>query len=226
MKQYTVRSGQNIYDVSLTLYGTVEGIFDLLISNKGLTMDTKLEYGMVLNYHEEFIINSGIVSWLKDNDILVKNGEHVYNRIDVEALIKQHIYSYHAELYDELQYLSPDERNMFWEELTSPRIVIRQQGQLASFNVWLKHNTHMIVDWGDYSEAQIIDSTEEVEIEHCYKSTGKHKITIYGDFRCHLLDLTKVEGVHYPLTSLYVDEFVSGLNINDLDKLIITNEKR
>ena len=51
MKQYTVRSGQNIYDVSLTLYGTVEGIFDLLISNKGLTMDTKLSYGMVLNYH-------------------------------------------------------------------------------------------------------------------------------------------------------------------------------
>ena len=124
MKQYTVRSGQNIYDVSLTLYGTVEGIFDLLISNEGLTMDTKLTYGMVLNYHEEFIINSGIVSWLKDNDILVKNGEHTYNYINIETIVKQHIYSYHAEQYDSLQWLSPDERNMYWEELTSPRMAI------------------------------------------------------------------------------------------------------
>jgi len=226
MKQYTVRSGQNIYDVSLTIYGTVEGIFDLLISNEGLTMDTKLSYGMVLNYHEEFIINRGIVSWLKDNDVLVKNGEHVYNHIDVEATIKQHIYSYHQDKYDSLQYLSPDEKNMFWEEFISPRMVIQQQGQISTFNVWLKGDTHMIIDWGDYSEVQIVDSTEEVEIEHCYKSAGSHKITMYGDFKCYLLDLRMVNGVHYPLSHIYADDFMSELNINDLDKLIITNEKR
>lgn len=226
MKQYTVRSGQNIYDVSLTLYGTVEGIFDLLASNEGLTMDTKLSYGMVLNYHEEFIINSSIVSWLKDNNVLVKNGEHIYNHIDVEASIKQHIYSYHQDKYDSLQYLSPDEKNMFWEELTSPRMVIQQQGQTSTIDVWLKDDTHMIVDWGDYSEIQIVDSSEEVEIEHCYKSVGTHKITIYGDFKCYLLDLTQANGVHYPLSHIYADNFVSVLNINDLDKLIITNEKR
>lgn len=226
MKQYTVRSGQNIYDVSLTLYGTVEGIFDLLISNDGLTMDTKLSYGMVLNYHEEFVINSGIVSWFRDNNVVVKNGEHVYRHVDVEALIKQHIYSYHADQYDSLQFLSPDERNMYWEELISPRIAVQQQGQSASFNVWLKDNTHMIVDWGDYSEVQIIDADEEVEIEHCYKSAGKHKITIYGDFRCYSLDLRKINGIYYPLSTIYADNFESELNINDLDKLIITNEKR
>ena len=226
MKQYTVRSGQNIYDVSLTLYGTVEGIFDLLISNEGLTMDTKLSYGMVLNYHEEFVVNSGIVSWLTDNNVLVKNGEHVYNYIDVEAIVKQHIYSYHAEQYDELQYLSPDERNMYWEELTTPRIVIQQQGQTSAINVWLRNNTHMFIDWGDYSDLQIIDSTEEVEVEHCYQSSGSHKITIYGNFKCFLLDFSQVNGIHYPLDNIYVDHFVSELNISDLDKLIITNEKR
>ena len=42
MNKYTVRSGQNIFDVSLTIYGTVEGIFDLLISNDWLNMETKL----------------------------------------------------------------------------------------------------------------------------------------------------------------------------------------
>lgn len=226
MKQYTVRSGQNIYDVSLTLYGTVEGIFDLLISNEGLTMDTKLSYGMVLNYHEEFVINNGIVSWFKDNGIIVKNGEHVYNRIDIEALIRQHIYEHHTEQYDSLQSLSPDERNMYWEELTAPRMAIQQQGQTASMNVWLKDDTHLIIDWGDYSEPQIIDSADEVEIEHYYKSTGKHKIIMYGDFRCHILDLSNVNGVHYPLSTIYVDDFVSTIKINDLDKLILTNEKR
>ena len=226
MKQYTVRSGQNIYDVSLTLYGTVEGIFDLLISNEGLTMDTKLEYGMVLNYHEEFVVNNGVVSWLRDNKVLVKNGEHIYHHIDIESLVKQHIYSFHADQYGELQWLSPDERNMYWEELTAPRIAIQQQGQTASMNVWLKDDTHMFIDWGDYSDVQIIGSEEEVEIEHCYKSDGLHKITIYGDFKCYLLDLRKVNGIHYPLSNIYADNFESALNINDLDKLIITNEKR
>lgn len=72
MLQYKVRSGQNIYDVALTLYGSVEGIFDLLVSNEWLNMDTKLSYGMTLNYHEEFAINKDIVIWIKDNNILVK----------------------------------------------------------------------------------------------------------------------------------------------------------
>ena len=71
MNKYTVRSGQNIFDVSLTIYGTVEGIFDLLISNDWLNMETKLSYGMELNYHEEFVIDETITSWLKNNDILV-----------------------------------------------------------------------------------------------------------------------------------------------------------
>lgn len=226
MKQYIVRSGQNIYDVSLTLYGTVEGIFDLLISNEGLTMDTKLTYGMVLNYHEEFVVNSGIVSWLTDNSVIVKNGEHVYNHIDIEALIKQHIYSYHADQYDSLQWLSPDERNMYWEELTAPRITVNQQGQVSSLNVWLKDGTHMMIDWGDYSEVQLIDSAEEIEVEHCYQSSGTHKITMYGDFKCYLLDFSQINGIHYPLSHIHADRFVSALNINDLDKLIITDEKR
>ena len=42
MAQYKVRNGQNIYDVALTLYGSIEGIFDLLISNEWLNMETQL----------------------------------------------------------------------------------------------------------------------------------------------------------------------------------------
>ena len=226
MNKYTVRSGQNIFDVSLTIYGTVEGIFDLLISNNWLNMETKLSYGMELNYHEEFVIDETITSWLKNNDILVKNGEHIYDYLDIEAFVKQHIYSYHQEKYDELQMMSPDERNIYWESLTTPRIVVQQQGQLSTITTWLKEGGHMIVHWGDYTAAQIIEDSEETELEHCYKSTGKHKITIYGDFDCYMLDLSKINGVYYPLGTINADAFDSELKNEDLNKLIVTNEKR
>ncbi len=88
MPQYKVRSGQNIYDVALTLHGSVEGIFDLLVSNDWLTMETKLSSGMELNYHDEFVVNKNISLWLKENDIVVKNGEHIYNYLDIEDFVK------------------------------------------------------------------------------------------------------------------------------------------
>ena len=84
----------------------------------------------------------------------------------------------------------------------------------------------MIVDWGDYTAAQIIEDSEETELEHCYKSTGNHKITIYGDFDCYMLDLSKINGVYYPLGTINADAFDSELKNEDLNKLIVTNEKR
>lgn len=221
MAQYQVRSGQNIYDVALYIYGSVEGIFDLLISNQWLNMETKLSYGMVLNYHEEFIINKNIAIWLKDNDILVKNGEHVYNHIDIEQFIYEHIQTNHPELQESLTLMSPDEQNMFWETLYTPRMIIQQQGQLSSFRFQLNPEKHIIVDWGDYSPMQIAEDDDEQELEHCYKGTGKHIITLYGDFEFTMLDMTNINGVYYPLGTIYANEFISSLNIEDLKKLII-----
>lgn len=222
MAQYKVRSGQNIYDVALSLYGSVEGIFDLLASNNWLNMETQLTYGMVLNYHEEFIINKNIVIWLKDNDVLVKNGEHIYNYLDVEKLVKNHIATYHSALYNSLSDMSSDEQNMYWESLYTPRMVIHQQGKTTNMAVQLKANTHLIVDWGDYSAPQIIEGGEEQEVEHCYKGTGKHIITLYGDFKCTKLDFRELNGIYYPLGIVYADEFLSVLDIENLNKLIIT----
>ena len=194
MAQYKVRSGQNIYDVALTLYGSIEGIFDLLISNEWLNMETQLSYGMVLNYHEEFAVNKSIVIWLKDNNVLVKNGEHIYHYLDIEELVKSHIATYHSAIYNSLSEMSSDEQNMYWESLYTPRMVIHQQGK----------------------------TTEEHEVEHCYKGSGKHIITLYGDFECSKLDFRELNGIYYPLGTIYADEFLSVLNIEDLNKLIIT----
>ena len=110
MAKYRVRSGQNIYDVALTLYGSVEGIFDLLASNRWLNMETQLKYGMELTYHENFVLHADIPMWFNDHKLLVKNGEHICNPIDVESLIKEHIEKEHPDIFASLDEISPDEQ--------------------------------------------------------------------------------------------------------------------
>lgn len=79
MAQHKVKINQNIFDVAVELYGSIEGLFDLLISNPQLTMTTKLQAGMLLEYHDYFIINEGIIKGIQDNKYIPANGErHVY----------------------------------------------------------------------------------------------------------------------------------------------------
>ena len=104
MRTYTVRTGQNIFDVALTLYGSIEGVFDLLISNPdgfdggALSMATQLRSGMVLNYHEEYVINADIAKWIDDEELRIKNGSHVYQYTDVQESIIAHIQEFDDEL--------------------------------------------------------------------------------------------------------------------------------
>ena len=48
MATYKVKLNQNILDIALELYGTIEGVFDLLITNTGLSMNTDLKTGQEL----------------------------------------------------------------------------------------------------------------------------------------------------------------------------------
>ena len=62
MGNYRVITGQNIYDVALHLYGSIEGIVDLLINNPGLSLETELRTGQELTYTDGFIINADVVA--------------------------------------------------------------------------------------------------------------------------------------------------------------------
>lgn len=88
MSSYTVKTGQNIYDVALALYGSIEGIFDLLVSNNGLSLNDTLEKGQELTYHEDFIINQDIVDSLSNSRIVVKNGNTQMQDTDVASAIQ------------------------------------------------------------------------------------------------------------------------------------------
>lgn len=79
MAQYKVQNNQTIWDIALVLYGSIEGVFDLFMSNPKLTMTTDLRAGDILEYHENFRVNPSIIEGLEKRDIVPANGErHVY----------------------------------------------------------------------------------------------------------------------------------------------------
>lgn len=90
MAQYTVQHNQNLFDISIELYGSIEGIYDLLISNPGLSMEDELQAGMNLEYHDYFVINQNIVDEIKAQGLKPINGErHVYHKSSNFPLVFQ-----------------------------------------------------------------------------------------------------------------------------------------
>jgi hypothetical protein len=88
MAQHKVKPNQNIFDIALELSGSIEGIFDLLISNDRLSINTELKTGMLLEYHDYFVINEGIVRGIQENKYTPSNGErHVYYKNPEHELI-------------------------------------------------------------------------------------------------------------------------------------------
>lgn len=88
MATYKVTTNQNIFDVALLLYGSIEGLFDLLISNEWLDMETDLVSGMELEYHDYFVVNDGMKSAMNTKSLIPANRErHVYLKHPVEELV-------------------------------------------------------------------------------------------------------------------------------------------
>lgn len=88
MATYKVKANQNLFDIAMQLYGSIEGLFDLLISNSWLNMTTDLKAGMELEYHDYFVINDDIQSEIQSQNYLPANNErHVYLKHPAEDLV-------------------------------------------------------------------------------------------------------------------------------------------
>lgn len=85
METYKVINNQNIFDVAIDIYGSIEGIFDLLISNPDLSFDCKLYDGQTLLWDKDFVINSSIVSSLHTDNAIPINGERNVYYKNIEA---------------------------------------------------------------------------------------------------------------------------------------------
>lgn len=114
MNTYIVKSGQNLFDVAITLYGSIEGIFDLLTSNEEwagqvpLSYETTLKAGDILNYNPDFVINNDIKDWLINNDVKVANGFHIYSHVDVKKQILQSVNVYNQNVISTVRKLYPN----------------------------------------------------------------------------------------------------------------------
>ena len=204
MKTYITKTGQNIFDICLILYGSIEGILDLLVCNtsinvtkygpeelkgKKLTIDTELSRGIILNYHENIIINNDVIKCAAQSNIPFANGNHCI----------------------EIPIIDPD----------SIIMVIDQTGLTSTFRSQLVSGT-IYIDWGDFSNVSIIEPEDDVIVEHIYKSSGKHEIKIYGAgyIHFHILDIREINGIVYPTNQIYVDEFYTNNNSPILQELI------
>lgn len=79
MATYIVKPNQNLFDVALHIYGSIEGLFDILITNENLNMNSELTAGQEIEYHEGYQIQSSIVNEMKTQNLIPSNGErHVY----------------------------------------------------------------------------------------------------------------------------------------------------
>lgn len=87
MGKYRVIAGQNIYDVALHIYGSIEGIVDLMMCNTDLSLDTNLKVGDELIYSDDFVINADVVAYNEMHGIVPSNGEHhVYPKVFTKPL--------------------------------------------------------------------------------------------------------------------------------------------
>lgn len=100
MGKYVVKNGENIFDIAMKLYGGIEGLFDLVVSNQdainetGLSLNDTLEAGTELNYTDDFAVNKDIANWLEKNGIKVRNGENIYYHYDIEKYAKAYAKQY------------------------------------------------------------------------------------------------------------------------------------
>lgn len=79
MQIYKVTNNQNIFDVAIAIYGSIEGVFDLLVNNPDLSFDSQLKGGQELYWDEAFVVFDTIVDSLSSEKIVPANGErHVY----------------------------------------------------------------------------------------------------------------------------------------------------
>lgn len=75
MSYYKVTAGQNLYDVALHIYGSVEGVTDLLMNNPSLSFNDKLNAGDTLLYSDGLVINPEVTAYYKNQRIVPSGGE-------------------------------------------------------------------------------------------------------------------------------------------------------
>lgn len=75
MGKYKITAGQNIYDVALHIYGSIEGVTDLMINNENLSLEANLKSGDELVFSDDYVINPEVIAYYQTHHIIPSAGE-------------------------------------------------------------------------------------------------------------------------------------------------------
>lgn len=145
MKRYKAHAGENIFDISLKLFGAVDGVWDLMMCNPSLSFNTVIQKDDELLYDEEFVINDDIVKWLEDNGLAVKNGHHSVKLYDVNTMLSDAMESYTniVSARTALSITTPYERTDLVDNTDGPTILrssLRASGSVANSRIAYLYN--------------------------------------------------------------------------------------
>lgn len=203
MDTYIVKRNQNIFDIAMQLSGSVEGVFDLLISNTGINLFEDISAGTTLNYHPDFVINSSIVSEFGTIDLVVANNENEVYFKDIQQTPKMIIKLSDATT-NHVEFAVRGDKTMIidWGDNTSLETIEVKRESLQT-------------------------------ISHYYDDTVDERIIqIYGDYRLLKLSITGIEGEIYQLCKVYLQNFVytgEGINLewlalaHDITEITLTD---
>lgn len=201
MATYTVRPKQNIFDVALLLHGNIEGVFDLILSNKTIRradgtvcrfgMATDLLAGDTLEYHDNHVVNRTVTERILSQNYIPANGErHVYHKGTEEEL--------------------------------AIAFAIAAEEKRAAFTA--SGTGTVVIDWGDNSGLQTVElSDAPASFGHYFDSeVSERRVRMYGcDFAFSLFDASGMAGMMCPAREIRVEKFMCLKNIFPLAGLML-----
>lgn len=196
MGKYTVTNGQNIFDIALHLYGSIEGVVDLLMNNTTLSLCDKLKTGDELIYTDNYIINQDTAAYLKSYKITPANGEQ---NIYYKASDKPKIFEIYVE-----------------NKKTSAGFLISGTGSIHVD--WGDNSDIQFIDLSETYEhiTHIFDNLVE----------KPRRITIYGEESLQIkkIDFSKLFSSRiYVLRPIYIERFVLNNNSIPVDFISLVN---
>lgn len=88
MSTYTVQPNQSIYDVAIAVHGSIDGVADLLVNNKGLNMYDNIDAGEDILFTNVITLNKPVVDFLDGTKVVAANiGDSIKYREAPEPIV-------------------------------------------------------------------------------------------------------------------------------------------
>ena len=85
VQNYIAKTGQNIFDISAQLFGTIDLLFDYLITN-GIDVDSNINSGQLIKYNNFQKGNENFKKFVINNKKIISNGDGTGNITNYQYL--------------------------------------------------------------------------------------------------------------------------------------------